>query len=319
MQTAVLSIDAGNYDLKFWNGSGEPKAIRSVKFKLPRGRHALKANSLNPVIELDGDRYHFGFRAYDYRKQSHTTETEKAFEVLLNVLACVKPIGLEFKLHVHTSHPKPEVFEDEIQKQLIGSHPYGYNGQEAISHIESVSIEPEGLGAWRYAKSIGLIPSSGLTIVIDIGGGTWLSRLIDEEGEILDSSVSERGGAYSLAADLSFDSRLTNAINDQPDPGVIMDGFANGSHYYAEDPNATWKDWLDEYLDPWFKGIFGKVKTQYKPFLPRVRRFFVTGGSSHLIANKIKDIPLFAMSEQPRFDNVRGLLPVGKSSEVVAR
>ena len=317
METAVIAVDTGNYDLKFWNGNGDPKAIRSVKFKLPRGRHALKANSLNPVVELNGDRYHFGFRAYDYRKQVHTTETEKAHEILLNVLACVKPTAPEFKLHVHTSHPRPELFEPEILKQLLGTHLYGYNGQNAIAHIESVSVEPEGLGAWRYAKSSGLIPEQGLTVVIDIGGGTWLSRLVDEEGEILDSSVSERGGAYSLAADISFDARLGNAINDQPDPGVIMNGFANGTHYYSEDPNATWKDWLDEYLEPWFKGIFGKVKTQYKPFLPRVRRFLVTGGSSHLIAQKIQNIPLFAMTSEPRFDNVQGLLPTGKQAKVV--
>ncbi len=319
METKVMVIDPGNYDLKFWDGNDKPKAIRSVKFKLPRGRHALKANSLNPVVELNSDRYHFGFRAYDYRKQTHTTETEKAHEVLLNVLACVKPTAPEFKLHIHTSHPRPEIYTPEITQQLKGTLQYGHNGQNAIVHIESVSVEPEGLGAWRYAKSIGLIPEQGLTIVIDIGGGTWLSRLIDEEGEILDSSVSERGGAYSLAADISFDTRLGNALHDQPDPGVIMDGFANGTHYYAEDAAASWRDWLDEYLDPWFKGIFGKVKTQYKPFLPRVRRFLVTGGSSHLIATKIKSIPLFAMTSEPRFDNVLGLLPVGKKSEVVTR
>ena len=319
METAVLAVDTGNYDLKYWDGSGNPKAIRSVKFKLPRGRHALKANSLNPVVELNDERYHFGFRAYDYRKQSHTTETEKAHEILLNVLACVKPIAPEFKLHIHTSHPRPELFEEEILKQLLGTHPYGYNEQKAITHIESVSVEPEGVGAWRFAKATGLIPEQGLTIVIDIGGGTWLSRLIDEAGEILDSSVSERGGAYSLAADISFDSRLGNAINDQPDPGVIMNGFANGTHYYGEDPNATWKDWLDEYLEAWFKGIFAKVRTQYKPFLPRVRLFLVTGGSSHLIAAKIKEIPLFAMTCEPRFDNVQGLLPLSKKTEVVSR
>jgi hypothetical protein len=317
MQTAVIAVDTGNYDLKFWNGSDDPKAIRSVKFRLPRGRHALKANNLNPVIELNGDRYHFGFRAYDYRKQVHTTETEKAHEILLNVLACIKPIASEFKLHIHTSHPRPELFEKEILQQLLGNHAYGYNGNQALAHIESVSVEPEGLGAWRYAKSIGLVPEQGLTIVIDIGGGTWLSRLIDEEGEILDSSVSERGGAYSLAADISFDSRLSNAINDQPDPGVIMNGFANSTHYYAEDAAASWRDWLDEYLEPWFKGIFAKVKTQYKPFLPRVRRFLVTGGSSHLIAHKIQSIPLFAMTSEPRFDNVRGLLPTSKKAEAV--
>ena len=31
METAVIAVDTGNYDLKFWDGSGDPKAIRSVK------------------------------------------------------------------------------------------------------------------------------------------------------------------------------------------------------------------------------------------------------------------------------------------------
>ncbi len=87
METAVIAVDTGNYDLKFLDGMGEPKAIRSVKFKLPRGRHALKSNNLNPVVELNGERYHFGFRAYDYRKQVHTTETEKAHEILLTAIS----------------------------------------------------------------------------------------------------------------------------------------------------------------------------------------------------------------------------------------
>ncbi len=319
METLVLAVDAGNYDLKFWDGNEAPKAIRSVKFKVPGGRLALKANNLNPVIELNGERYHFGFRAYDYRRQIHTTESEKAHDVLLNVLACVRPPAKEFKLHVHTSHPRPQKFEKEIRERLLGTHDYVYNGVESTVHIESVSVEPEGLAAWRYAKSIGLVPEQGLTIIIDIGGGTWLSRLIDEEGEILDSSVSERGGAYSLATDISFDPRLGDVIEDQPDPGVIMNAFANGTHYYAENPNASWKEWLDEHLDPWFKGIFGKVSTQYKPFLPRVRRFLVTGGSSYLIANKVKSIPLFAMTSDCRFDNVKGLLPVTNDTKKVTK
>ena len=317
MDTLVMALDAGNYDLKFWDRTGTPKAIRSVRFKLPRGKHALKADNLNPIVEVNNERYHFGFRAYDYRKQSHTTETEKAHEVLLNTLACLKPIAPEFKLHLHTSHPRPEQFQTEIETQLLGTHTYGFNGKSATVHIESVSVESEGEGAWRFAKSLGLIPDQGLTIVVDIGGGTWLSRLIAPDSEILDSSVDERGGAYSLAADISFDDRLENALKDHPDPGVIMNGFANGTHCYAENPQASWKDWLDEYLDPWFKGIFGKVNTQYKPFMPRVRRFLVTGGSSHLIAPKVKNLPLFAITTEPRFDNVQGLLPTGKKASVV--
>jgi hypothetical protein len=229
-------------------------------------------------------------------------------------LACVEPPSEEFTLHVYTSHPRPEQFSDVIEKQLLGDWTYTRNGKKAIAHLESVCVEHEGLGAWRTAKTLNLIPEQGLTIVIDIGGGTWLSRLIDSEGEILDGSVSERGGAYSLASDISFDDRLKTTVNDQPTPGIIMDGFASGSHYYGENPGASWREWLDEYREPWFREILGKVKNQYQQYLPRVRRFLITGGSSHLVAEKIQGIPLFAMTPHPRFDNVLGLLPVSRRS-----
>lgn len=311
METKIIAVDAGNYDLKFWDGTGEPKAIRSLKFQLPTGRKPLLSNNLNPLLELNGKRYHYGHRAYDYRKQEHTVEGEKAHSVLPNVLACVEPLDSEFILHVHTSHPRPEQFESEIQKQLLGSWRYTRNGKKAIAHIESVSVEPEGLGAWRHGKQKGLIPESGLSIVIDLGGGTWLSHLINEDGEILDSSVSERGGAYSLASDISFDQRLRNALGDQPQPGVIMDGFSQ-SHCYAGNPSVSWISYLDEYRKPWIQGILGKVKNQYQQYLPRVQRFLITGGSAHLISSQLTGMPGFVMTNEPRFDNVRGLLPSAK-------
>jgi hypothetical protein len=77
METKVMVVDPGNYDLKSWDGNDKPKAIRSVKFKLPRGKYALKSDNLNPVVELNGDRFHFGLRAYDYRKQIHRRRQRK--------------------------------------------------------------------------------------------------------------------------------------------------------------------------------------------------------------------------------------------------
>ena len=59
--------------------------------------------------------------------------------------------------------------------------------------------------------------------MIDIGGGTWLSRLIDQGGEVIDENVMDRGGAYELATAISFDRRLTNAIGATADPGLIIE------------------------------------------------------------------------------------------------
>lgn len=319
MHTIVLAIDQGNFDLKYFDGL-EAKAIRSVRFKLPKGRLPLTSNNTSPLIEFEDQLYHFGYQAYKYRKQSHTVEEEKEASALLNTLPCIEPYHSEFKLHIHTSHPEPDKAEEIISKQLIRSIDYKRNGKAMRVHIESVRVEPEGYPAYTYAKSLAdLIPDSGFTVVIDIGGGTWLSRLIDnKDGEIIDSTVSKRGGAYELATAIKFDERLCKALGDQPAAGMIMNGFADGSHHYPDNPRASWKPYLAEHLDPWFKGIFGEVKNQYQPYFPRIRRFLVTGGSSHLIAHKIQGIPLFALIPEPRFANVRGLLPMAIAQKAIA-
>ncbi len=86
-----------------------------------------------------------------------------------------------------------------------------------------------------------------------------------------------------------------------------MDGFRN-EHRYA-DTGQSWQPWLEEYLDPWYKGIFRTVKSQYTPFMPRVTRFLITGGSSHLIRDRLEGFKLFAVMPEPQFANVRGMLP----------
>jgi len=285
LKTFVLAADLGNYELKFWDGS-QTRAIRAIRFQLPNGRRPLEGKPNSPVIEYQGKTWHWGVKAYEYRKQYHTVEGDKSSEALLAMMACCDFSAKEFNLSVRTSHPMPEKVAPDIKAQLQGCHVFSRNGNRCIAHVEDVNVEPEGLGAWRYAKKQGLIPDQGYTVVIDIGGGTWLSRLFNPSGDIIDQSVDERGGGYDLATSISFDSRLISAIGSRPQPGVIMDGFANGSHYYAHMPHASWQEWLEEYLVPWFKGIIGTVKAQYQPYRSRIVRFILRGGSSMLVAEK---------------------------------
>jgi Actin like proteins N terminal domain len=313
-QTRTLALDAGNYDLKFWDGIGQPKAVRSVRFQLPQGRDPVRFNDTSPFLELpDGTRYHFGMQAYKYRRQQQTVIENKIDLAKLHLYACLEPRdheeGLcEFTVNVHVSTPDPERQGEALKKHLIGIHEFTRNGVAMRVTVEQVAVEREGLGAYRCAQRMGLIADGGYTIVIDIGGGTWLSRLIDAEGDVIDENVMDRGGAYELATAISFDKRLTSALGTTADPGIIMDGFKAG-HIYA-DTGHSWSEWLEEYLDPWYKGIFRTVKSQYTPFMPRVTRFLITGGTSYLIADKFAGFPLFAVIPDPQLANVRGLFPV---------
>lgn len=318
--TRTLALDAGNYDLKFYDGTGNPKAIRSVRFQLPQGRDPVRYSDSSPLVELpDGTRYHFGLQAYKYRRQQQTVIENKVELARLHLYACLEPHltaeGVsEFSLDLYVSTPEPAKSENALRNQLLGMHEFSRNGIPYRVTVERVEIDREGMGAYRYAQRLGLIPDTGYTIVVDIGGGTWLTRLVDEAGEVIDENVMDRGGAYELATSISFDKRLTNVLGTTADSGIVMDGFKTG-HTYA-DMGLSWSGWLDEHLDFWFKGIFQTIKAQYTPYMPRVTRFLVTGGSSYLVAERLAGRKLFAVLPDPQFANVRGLFPIPEGMQL---
>lgn len=314
----ILALDAGNYDLKFYDGKGHPKAIRSVRYQVPQGRDAVSYSEASPLIELpDGRRYHFGAQAYKYRRQQQTVVENKVELAHLCLYACLEPLGREsadFDLDLYVSTPDPARNADEIQRQLLGVHQFTRNDVEFRVTVKSVEVAREGMGAYYYAQKQGMIPDTGYTIVIDIGGGTWLTRLVDADGEVIDENIMDRGGTYELATAISFDRRLTDVLGTTADPCVVMDGF-RVDHSYA-DTELSWAAWLDEYLDSWFKGIFQTVKAQYTPYMPRVTRFLVTGGGSHLITDRLAGRKLFTVMGDPQFANVRGLFLLSEDTQL---
>jgi hypothetical protein len=314
----TLALDAGNYDLKFYDGEAHPKAIRSVRFQLPQGRDAVSYSDASPLIELaDGRRYHFGAQAYKYRRQQQTVIENKVDLARLHLYACFEPKGdttEELPLHLLVSTPDPIRSAKELIAQLLGPHEFKRNGVDVRLRVDTVQVAREGMGAYHYAKQQSVIPDTGYTIVVDIGGGTWLTRLVDTNGEVIDENIMDRGGTYELATAISFDRRLINALGTTVDPCVIMDGFRT-NHTYA-DTGLSWVGWLDEYLDPWFKGIFQMVKAQYTPYMARVTRFLVTGGGSHLIAPRLEGRKLFSVVTDPQFANVRGLFSLSTDTQL---
>ncbi|MBW4541911.1 MAG: ParM/StbA family protein [Myxacorys chilensis ATA2-1-KO14] len=315
----TLALDAGNYDLKFWDGAGHPRAIRSVRFQLPQGRDPVRYSDSSPLIELpNGLRYHFGTQAYKYRRQQQTVVENKVELARLHLYACLEPLRNEeichYPLQLYVSTPDSIRSANALRSQLLGIHEFKRNGIPYRVTVDRVEVEREGIGSYRYAQQLGIIPDTGYTIVIDIGGGTWLSRLIDAEGDVIDENVMDRGGSYELATSISFDRRLADMLGTTADPAIVMDGFKSG-HTYA-DTGLSWSLWLEEYLDPWFKGIFQTVKAQYTPYMARVTRFLVTGGSSHLISERLAGRKLFAVMPDPQFANVRGLFPIAEGLQL---
>jgi len=223
----TVALDFGNYDLKSFDGSGTPRAIRSIHRKLPRGVNALIAKRNSPIVSVDGDRYHFGFQAAKYSSHEQTARLDKALLAKLHLYACLEATEGNYRLIV--SHHSPEVVAASLRQAMVGKHSYTRNGQPCTLTVKAVEVVPEGMGAYWAARQAGFVPSSGHTIVIDIGGGSWLYRVVDSDGDEIAQDVSDRLGSYALASQIAHDDRLKQPLRryglTSADPGKVLEGF----------------------------------------------------------------------------------------------
>jgi Actin like proteins N terminal domain len=306
----TLFLDFGNHDIKFAYGHLDTlEAIRSQVYAMPAGIQAQKASADSPIITWQGTRYHYGYRAKNYRRSEATVNGDKSSLILPAIFATLPPMdgNLTYDLHVVTASPDPRRAGDRIKQALMGTHEYQWSQAEMTVNIKSVEVLPEGLGAYLYAKHQNLVPVQGYTVVIDIGGGTWISHLVNAQGDIISSTPVDRGGSIDLAQSIAEDLRLRDALNNEPLPSVIQDGLADGSNSYGA-TGASWSTWYrDDHLKPWFRSIIGRVKTQYAAHFSEVTRYLVTGGSSLMVTELLAGSPMFATVPNPRFANVLGM------------
>ncbi|NER28653.1 MAG: ParM/StbA family protein [Symploca sp. SIO1C4] len=317
MHTLKLFLDSGNDSIKWltvneFNRLSEPAAIRSIRASITEGNAIVgRVSNQTPVLELNGKTYHYGTAAYDYAMVHHIAKGDKASEILPNCLACIKPPKSEFKIQLVTSHPDPDGYRERLTGELEGSHRFTRNKEKAIAHIKGadIQVEQEGIGSWYYAQSKGLIPETGLTIIIDIGGATVISLLVKADGTIIDydRNANDKTGALGLAQLVAKDKRLTSKLQGRVEPGLILDGFADGSHYYGDQFEASWKDWLDDYRKPWYRNILETAAARYSSHFGRVRRILITGGSSLLVGDLGTTEGIAKFCPDGRFANVQGL------------
>lgn len=312
MQIETIAVDFGNFELKTCDGAGNTSAIRSIHYQLPRSRKPLTGHEHSPLVVMpNGDRFHLGSQATKYERYEKTVSMDKSKLARLHLYASVGRECADIRLVA--SHHSPDDVRTALINALKGSHIYTRNGVDCRINVRSVDVVPEGLGAYWTAKNEGLTPRDGHTVVVDIGGGSWLYRLIDSDGEIIAENVSDKLGTYSLARDVAGDQRLRDqlrAINiTAPDAGVVMDGFTK-SHCYAL-TDATWYPWLSDYRDPWFRNIMNQVKTDLQHHLPSIKRFIFTGGGAHLIKDRVNGSrgggSVLAVMPDPNFANVVGM------------
>ena len=210
-ESKLLSLDFGNFELKAFDGRVITR-IRSLQTPIAKGQRALQGTDASPILELNGQRWHVGAQCRHYRSAEATVQGDKTQLAQLHLAACIPQSGT-YRLVV--SHHSPDEYRNFLVNALVGQHNYTRNGQPISVTVQSVEVVAEGYGAYQLARMRNYIPQRGYTVLIDLGGSTWLSTVYASSGQVIDHESHERQGTYALAVAIAKDERLSRPLQQQ--------------------------------------------------------------------------------------------------------
>ena len=290
-RSPIVVFDNGNH--QSWSYAGEETPappVRSLVMSLPEGQRPRPSTPTSPIIEVEKQRYHFGAETALYDTPHAIANGNKLDHSLLMFLATVPDRVNRQEIDVVALHHSPENDADclRIRGALQGAHEWIRNGVEMSVSVRRVSVELEGAGTWHFLHPDGYADSWSL--LIDIGGGSWVACVLDNAGRVRDSIASSKGGTIALARSIAKDSRLTKKVLDRGhthvDLGEVMTGLECG-HRYVDDPGLSWEDWLEDYVPRWWQQLKSAARSDFHHYGKRIGEVIVTGGGAHLVADAV--------------------------------
>ena len=309
--TETVGIDLGNRFVKVAN-QGRVWAVESIYAACPSGSLSGAVHYLaGSQSELVGKSWIVGHQARHYRRGIRTWATEKHESALRLVLGCNLDLAHRqgVNLDLVMSLPNPQADGGRLQEALIGEHHILTQGNSVRVIIESVKVEPEGMGIYRYGYKQGLTVPRTLTGILDLGGGTAIATLVDEQGSQIEGArvVLRRGGIYGLASDIAADPRLMQQVVGTPKVELIMDAIAEGSYAYGVQ-GVSFADFFEEYCELWLKGILSEALNRWDIWLEGIGVILVAGGAAPLAADWLDENSWFKVLPDPQFAHVLGLV-----------
>ena len=317
--TLIHCVDVGNSNVKYISaGQTEPKSYRSLYVEHTAGMQNKKQGTDDsPVVVLGGKSIHFGTMARKYQQPAAYLSGEdktRSDAYIHAVLATFRPLpsgdtcyAVELRLSVPNYNRDAEFVAALFNGKKFTVY---VNGVELFIEIKTVTVYREGFGSFKWAQGQGkLNKTGGYTLVVDVGGGTVVTMLIDSDGELVgDEAIFNGAGALQLAASVAGDYRLTSALDgSRAVPSLVMDAFQLGNIYGASGYDFT--PWLSEYVSQWFKGIVSKLTTTYPTeLMSGVGTILFCGGSIHLLPDALGTAsPLYVVLDNPELTNIKGM------------
>ncbi|MEM1425844.1 MAG: hypothetical protein AAGF75_04750, partial [Cyanobacteria bacterium P01_H01_bin.130] len=206
----------------------------------------------------------------------------------------------------HHDYDDPNV-EAALRKALQGSHEFARAGQEHILSVETVTVAPESYGVWHLAYPDG--EHTALTIIIDIGGGTWNAAVLDHKGNPITKTGEKKGGVVNLAGQMALDDRLLKPVRargaSKPNIPAIMNGLASDNRYFG-DPAIDWSGWCGYYVNEWWDSLRGTVLIEFEDWKDRCDRIILTGGGAHLLKDRYQASKAILIPKAPHLASITG-------------
>lgn len=311
MTETKMSLDLGNYSIKFAFDGSLVTPIRAVWAPVIQGVKSHKGSLESPVVQWAGRAQHWGHEAYKYSQGFQTLclgEKTNQDHLVGGFYSALGMLGTKAKkVSLNLSVPNPETFKGA--KLLESLHSFYWNGQPIDAEVTEVKVYHEGIAAWHYAKSLhqGIIPTKGYTLIVDVGCGTANLACLDDQGDIVgDTATFAKGGTVALANLITQHSLFRARVPGKPNIAWVVDGLANGTHCYGKG-TFSWESYVQPMIDRWFDAILEYALAVFDDQLPQVERVLFVGGNVPLFRKLNTGNQMIAVCPNAGTANLRGL------------
>jgi hypothetical protein len=213
----------------------------------------------------------------------------------------------DFEFNIVLSMPDTGRYERILRKVLEGTHKYTLNGRERSTAFKVVETSPEAYGSYYMAQERGQLTDEGYTLVIDVGAGTFVSLVVDNDsGEVVGKFTKEKRGVIDLANIIASDRRIIELLGDAPNTDLILAGIIKGTYKYGT-TKVNFESVFKEALRVWFRRISNEILSHCDGYKSKFKSALVTGGGALLVKSSLADKPFFVVAEHPLTDNCVGL------------
>lgn len=317
----LIAADIGNSFSVCFDGRDYHK-VRSVVANVPSLLNARRGEGL---VTYHDKQYHCGSTAFKYEmyrmmatadKQIGSSYTDSLI-LLFNTIVQFAPLEDLTEIVIQVPDTFTSYHHDLI-KLINNSHTWMVDGTEYTTKLKVKNVYQEGFGSWYMAKrSDALSVQDGYSIVIDLGGGTVITTLIDNEtGEVMKTYTNRGRGVVALANLLVQDYDLI-LDNDGVIPAIeqIFAGFESKTLQLGT-IGISFEPYIHRYVQEWWKSIWlNTVNTYRKQLTDRtITKVLITGGGATIVEPFIEAVKakpgyssLFDIAFNPLLDNVAGI------------